>query len=85
MATIACLGLFVLAVDVALAFARPTDDAPTIARTIRLFLALSALPAAGLAAYMAGAGEYRIATWSALIAGSLLVAVGVGELVSAGP
>lgn len=82
MATIACLLLFVFAVDVALTFARPSEDAPTVGDTIRLFLALGALPAAGLAAYMAGTGEYRVATWAALVAGALLAAVGVGELVS---
>jgi hypothetical protein len=81
-ATIAGLLLFVLAVDVALTFARPSDDPPTAARTIRLFMALGALPAAGLATYMAGAGEYRIAIWAALVAGALLVMVGVGELAS---
>ncbi len=83
LATLACLLLLVLAVDVALTFARPSENVPTVGRTIRLFLALGALPAAGLAAYMAGAGEYRIANWAALVAGLLLLAVGVGGLVSA--
>ena len=83
--TIACLLLFVFAVDVALTFARPSEDAPTVGRTIGLFMALGALPAAGLATYMAGAGEYRVAAWAALIAGLLLVGMGVGDLASATP
>jgi hypothetical protein len=83
-ATLAGLLLFVFAVDVALTFARPSEDAPTVGRTIGLFMALGALPAAGLATYMAGAGEYRVAAWSALIAGSLLLAVGIGNVISAG-
>src|SRR5688500_18973433 len=81
-ATIAGLLLFVLAVDVALTFARPSDDPPTAARTSRLFRAPGALPAAGMATDMAGAGEYRIAIWAALVAGAMLVMVGVGELAS---
>jgi hypothetical protein len=71
------VGLFVMAVVVALEFDDPLQGPPTPLRTAQLFLALAALWPAGLTAYLAGRGQYRGATAAACAAGVLYITIAV--------